>query len=400
MKKDSQEGFNNSSPNQEEKLVTLAIHTFEKAQILKTMLETEGIEVFLQNVNQLLPVVSAGVRVRIKESDLPKALGLIEDSNWHRHEVKEELNTLDNYVEGKPLGAVPYVLVPVDFSDFTPNVVAVAFHFAARRNLEVILLHACYNQIVTSPLMFFGEVQAVPSKAELNTHRELEHAIKKMEQLEKEIQEHIEKGELPKVTFQSMVRGGVAEDIILAIARQAPPMAIVMGTRGKSRRNDDLIGSVAAEVIDRAKVPVFIVPEETQVTDLAKIENVGVATSFDQRDFVLFDRMMHLMEPNTPNYRLFNISRSAKEWSDLELRAMTEYHRVHYPNSKIEFSKLDEGDFSEALNTFITEKKIGLVVVNTYRRNLFARFFNPGMARRMLFHAGTPLLVMHSSSWR
>ena len=28
----------------EDKLVTLAIHTFEKAQILKTMLETEGIE--------------------------------------------------------------------------------------------------------------------------------------------------------------------------------------------------------------------------------------------------------------------------------------------------------------------------------------------------------------------
>ena len=55
----------------EDKLVTLAIHTFEKAQILKTMLETEGIEVYLHNVNQIQPVVSAGVRVRIKESDLP-----------------------------------------------------------------------------------------------------------------------------------------------------------------------------------------------------------------------------------------------------------------------------------------------------------------------------------------
>ena len=31
----------------EDKLVTLAIHTFEKAQILKTMLETEGIEVYI-----------------------------------------------------------------------------------------------------------------------------------------------------------------------------------------------------------------------------------------------------------------------------------------------------------------------------------------------------------------
>lgn len=400
MKKDAQEGMNTPSTNHEEKLITLAIHTFEKAQILKTMLETEGIEVYLQNVNQLLPVVSAGVRVRIKESDLPKALGLIEDSNWNRQELKEELNTLDHYVEGKPIGAVPYVLVPVDFSDFTPNVVAVAFHFAARRNLEVILLHACYVQLVTSPLMFFGEVQAIPSKGELSSHKELERSIKKMEQLEKEIKESIEKGELPNVTFQTLVRSGVAEEIILSIARQAPPIAIVMGTRGKSRRSEDLIGSVAAEVIDRAKVPVFIVPEETPVTDLAKIKNVGVATSFDQRDFVLFDRMMHLMKPNTPTYRLFNISRSAKEWSDLELRAMSEYHKVHYPNSTIEFSKLDDGDFSEALNSFIAEKEIGLVVVNTYRRNLFARFFNPGMARRMLFHAGTPLLVMHSSSWR
>ena len=57
----------------EDKLVTLAIHTFEKAQILKTMLETEGIEVYIHNVNQIQPVVSAGVRVRIKESDLPHA---------------------------------------------------------------------------------------------------------------------------------------------------------------------------------------------------------------------------------------------------------------------------------------------------------------------------------------
>ena len=39
----------------EDKLVTLAIHTFEKAQILKTILETEGIEVYIHNVNQIQP---------------------------------------------------------------------------------------------------------------------------------------------------------------------------------------------------------------------------------------------------------------------------------------------------------------------------------------------------------
>ena len=58
----------------EEKLVTLAILTYTKAQILKNVLENEGIETYIHNVNQIQPVVSSGVRLRIKESDLPRAL--------------------------------------------------------------------------------------------------------------------------------------------------------------------------------------------------------------------------------------------------------------------------------------------------------------------------------------
>ena len=58
----------------EDKLVTLAILTYAKAQILKNVLENEGIETYIHNVNQIQPVVSSGVRVRIKESDLPHAL--------------------------------------------------------------------------------------------------------------------------------------------------------------------------------------------------------------------------------------------------------------------------------------------------------------------------------------
>ena len=41
-----------NNPEQQEKLVTVAIHTFEKAQILQTLLQSEGIEATLQNVNQ------------------------------------------------------------------------------------------------------------------------------------------------------------------------------------------------------------------------------------------------------------------------------------------------------------------------------------------------------------
>ena len=43
----------------EEKLVTLAILTYSKAQILKNVLENEGIEAYIHNVNLIQPVISA-----------------------------------------------------------------------------------------------------------------------------------------------------------------------------------------------------------------------------------------------------------------------------------------------------------------------------------------------------
>ena len=52
----------------EDKLVTLAILTYAKAQILKNVLENEGIETYIHNVNQIQPVVSSGVH----RQDLPQ----------------------------------------------------------------------------------------------------------------------------------------------------------------------------------------------------------------------------------------------------------------------------------------------------------------------------------------
>ena len=58
----------------EDRLITVAIYTYEKAQIIKGILENEGIPVAIQNVNLIQPVVSSGVRIRIRENDLPLAL--------------------------------------------------------------------------------------------------------------------------------------------------------------------------------------------------------------------------------------------------------------------------------------------------------------------------------------
>ena len=63
----------------EDKLVTLAIRTYQRAQMIKSVLEQEGIETVIHNLNLENPEMAVGVRVRIREKDLPRALKIVED---------------------------------------------------------------------------------------------------------------------------------------------------------------------------------------------------------------------------------------------------------------------------------------------------------------------------------
>ena len=62
----------------EPKLVTLAIRTYQRAQMIKSVLEENGIETVIHNLNIDQPELAVGVRVRIKDSDLPRALEIVE----------------------------------------------------------------------------------------------------------------------------------------------------------------------------------------------------------------------------------------------------------------------------------------------------------------------------------
>jgi len=78
----------------EDKLVTLAIRTYQRAQMIKTVLEENGIETVIHNLNLEQPELAVGVRVRIKESDLPRALKIVEEmeSAWELEMKNQSVN--------------------------------------------------------------------------------------------------------------------------------------------------------------------------------------------------------------------------------------------------------------------------------------------------------------------
>lgn len=367
----------------ENKLITLAIHTYEKAQILKTILESEGIDVYIHNVNQIQPVISAGVRVRIKESDLPHALRILEDTKWLNDNAEENKSNVNT--EKK-------VLIPVDFSDYSIKACEIGFNYAHRIGAEVMLLHAYFSTYIPSSLPF--AMYDAGTRDEESIHIIYKRVQSDIENICTIINRKIESGELPKVKYNYTLREGLPEEEIIAYTKEYRPTLIVMGTRGKKQKSMDLIGSVTAEVIEATKTPLLAIPENIPYEDFGKIRQVAFATSFNESDILAFDRFISLLEGYNGNIQIFNTSTSKNEWNEIRLTGFCEYLKKQYPELKIDFTVLKDGDLLESIDAFVGEKQIDMIAFSTYRRSMIMRIFNPSIARKMLFHGNTPLLVI------
>ncbi len=211
--------------------ITVAIHTYEKAIALRSLLESEGISVELNNVNLEVPGFSSGVRVRIPEHDLPLALRIIENKELF----------------AQPAGEQPVehtYLVPVDFSEKSFKAAEVAAHLAAQKGARLKFLYSYIDPYVD------GNVQLTDT-----------------------------------LSYEIGERG----------AREAElPSMIIMGTRGMEKKEAEMIGSVTAEVLDEGRYMVLTVPEPLGVEQSLNPANILFFSNLDQDDILAMDALYRL----------------------------------------------------------------------------------------------------------
>lgn len=371
----------------EDKLVTLAILTYAKAQILKNVLENEGIETYIHNVNQIQPVVSSGVRVRIKESDLPHALKITESSAWLSEEVvggkAPKIESVDNKV-----------LIPVDFSNYSMKACEFGFNFAQDIGAEVVLLHVYFTPIYATSLPY-GDVFNYQLSDEENVRNILQKVHADLNALSDKIKEKVASGEFPNVKYTCILREGIPEEEILRYSKEISPRIIIMGTRGKNQKDIDLIGSVTAEVIERSRVAVLAIPENIPFKQFKDVKRIAFITNFDQRDLIAFDSLINSMKIFHFSVSLIHLSDVKDTWDEIKLGGIREYFHKQYPQLDIHYDVVQNDDFLNSLDAYIKTNQIDIITLTSYKRNIFSRLFNPGIARKMIFHSDTPILVIY-----
>ena len=381
--------MNKEDGKNQDNLVTLAILTYTKAQILQNVLQTEGVEAIILNINQITPTINAAVRVKIKESDLPKALEITEKAAWLTEEI------LDEKAEHEEKQNT--ILLPVDFSEYSMKACEFGFNIAKSMNAELVLLHVYFTPIYAASLpngdIFNYQKQGFDREAHI-IHKQVQE---KLEHLSNQIDAKIAAGEFPKIKYIKKLREGIPEEEIVRYSRRHKVNLIIMGTRGSNQKKIDLIGSVTAEVIDRCRTTVFAIPENTPYRTFDKIKKIAFLTDFDPRDLMALDRLMKNDFPIfKPDISLLHISDEHDEWDMIELGGIKEYLTQNYEGLNVDYDILKNDDnFSQSLSDYITENQIDVITLSSYRRNIFARLFNPSIARKMVFHSDTPLLVIN-----
>ena len=266
------------------KLVTLAIHSLEKAQALQQELAANGIESIIQHVGD--SIVTRNVRVRIKESDLDRATEVVEEINQSQA-VEDALRKENNKGE---------LLVPIDFSNYNLRTCEVAFNLAQTYGTNVVLFHSFIDP---TPHINLIEEMLTREKGKRDTalQAKINEVKAQQEQLDAQLKAAIGNKTLPNVNYRFVTKTGIPEEAILKYSRMNNPQLIIMGSRSKAEMEREEIGSITGEVMERSRIPVFVLPKDSTFKNFSEMRNLVYATRFEDDDLMAFDNLMTILKP-------------------------------------------------------------------------------------------------------
>lgn len=369
-----------------DKLVTLAIHKSAKAHILKRVLEEKGIEVYLEDVipSTTPDEESSGIYVRIKQSDLSKALYIIEGNNLFNYS-DQQISLID---DGRKR-----ILVAVDFSDYSLNACHVAFTIAKNMDAKVKILNV-FNQI-RYPISFpFADTLREDQEEGL-----LDRTRRQMLDLCNLIDQKIANKEFPSVNYSYSIREGIAEEEINTFVEEYRPMLLVIGTKGKGNTQTGSIGNVASDIIEMVDVPVLAIPGNFDATTGNEhTYHIAYLTNFLKTDLDSFNIFVNLVKPHA-NVRVTLvhvnlINKKGDKWTEIELLGMKEYFASQYPELNVDYKLIDTADLMDGISDYITKSDTQIIALNSRKRNIFSRMFLPSISRKMILKSDVALLVL------
>ncbi len=367
----------------DEKVIVIARYSNSRALLLKSRLEAEGIDCFLAHQNILQAAVSGGVEIKVRRSDVEKALRVIESSKEEHGKQKED--------SVKSLRSVRKILVPVDFSDASFRACSFALGLAGKLKAEIKLLHVYYNPVLD--IAPFDTSHAYQINLVNYLHESEQNARHQLVKLAKDLKQQV-KGTNPDLKISTSLSNGLAAEEIALSANRFRPGLIILGTRGIGNQTGGFLGSVTAKVIEKTKTPVLAIPENSKFTSLDKIKHVMYATDFDQSDHLAISRLIGLLHPFNVSLHCVHISVGVKKsWDKVKMEGLSAFLTKEYKKYPVKCEIIVSNDVINGMETYIRDNGIDVIALTNHNRSLLSSFFTPSITKKVLNRISKPLFI-------
>lgn len=270
------------------------------------------------------------------------------------------------------------ILVPTDFSPTAEMAFNFALKLASKINSEIVLYH------VFTPLEnLYIDTEAERDAYNLKTSSEL---IQKLNNLKAKVA-----SEYSSITVSTVLGRSPIIESILDYAEDNHFQLIIMGTQGASGIKKVIIGSQAARIIEDAKIPVLLIPDEFS-GEIPK--KVLFATTCNVHDKEALSTVLRWTAPLQPKFTIVHICEDETNGVHPTLKDYDVAIPESFNKDDLSFRRVSSSYATETMERLAADFPYDMLAMIRRRKTFFGRIFLKSLSRDMAYLTTCPLLIV------
>lgn len=270
-------------------------------------------------------------------------------------------------------------LVPTDFSETSKNAARYAANIARQYQDVHIILYNFSDEVAT------GSDSSVVSDDDHARIKVMELALESI------------KIDLSKITQSQITcvaeEGTSLIDSIDRYARHNSVDIIIMGITGSTRLEQIFMGSNALKMIDRGTIPVMIVPP---FASFKGIQDIMLTSDFKDVDRTMpTGPIQKVLDLFKANLHVVNVDHEHYVEVTEEYKAERQKLETILQGYNPQFYFIRMYDFVEAVNQFVDDKEIDLILTVPKNHSFLSGMFRTSYTKKLAYHSHVPIIAVH-----
>jgi nucleotide-binding universal stress UspA family protein len=195
-----------------------------------------------------------------------------------------------------------------------------------------------------------------------------------------------------KLKLNSVVKRGAPAHVINKFSKVENADLIVVGSKGISKLDEILIGSVTSAIMRGTELPVLSIPLGAKPSRLEQVVLASDLVNVKKENTVVPIKMLK----NKFKSYVTTVTVADKSNKNL-IENEASIATLKNESFSDEFVVLENQDISQAVTKYCAENKTDLLVVVAKHTGFFQRFFHKSITTELVNHESLPILVLEDS---